>query len=95
MSHARRSVVVVSFALIGCVFAGPIRSAMGDDLTIVTDVEVQPLAMQAWREQRSFREIASAHPELTRHLSSTDIADAFDPAYHLRHVDTIFSRVGL
>lgn len=55
---------------------------------------VQPLAMQAWRERRSFRAIveASAIPE---HLPADEIADAFDPAHHLRHVDEIFARVGL
>ena len=55
---------------------------------------VQPLAMQAWRERRSFRQIVdeSAVPE---HLPTEAIDDAFDARYHLRHTDTIFERVGL
>ena len=55
---------------------------------------VQPLAMQAWRERRSFRAIVEASA-ITEHLSEDAIADAFDPAHHLRHVDAIFERVGL
>jgi adenylosuccinate lyase len=56
---------------------------------------VQPLAMQAWRERRSFRAIVEQAPALTAHLSAADIAAAFDPAYHLAQVDEIFERVGL
>ena len=56
---------------------------------------VQPRAMQAWAERRSFRAIVEADPAITEHLSPEQIAEAFDPAYHLRHVDTLFERVGL
>lgn len=56
---------------------------------------VQPLAMQAWRERRSFREIVEGAPGITAHLSPDQIDDAFDPAYHQAQVDTIFERVGL
>jgi adenylosuccinate lyase len=55
---------------------------------------VQPLAMQAWREGRSFRTIVESS-SVTERLSAEEIADAFDPSYHLRHVDEIFARVGL
>ncbi len=56
---------------------------------------VQPRAMQAWAERRSFRAILEADPTITEHLSENEIAEAFDPAYHLRHVDELFERVGL
>ena len=56
---------------------------------------VQPLAMQAWRERRSFREIVEAAPPVADALSPEQIADAFDPAYHQTRVDEIFERVGL
>jgi adenylosuccinate lyase len=56
---------------------------------------VQPLAMQAWEEERSFRDIVLASAELTAHLSKSEIEDAFDPAFHLQRVDEIFHRVGL
>ena len=56
---------------------------------------VQPLAMKAWEEERSFREIVEESDAVTSRLTPDEIADAFDPAYHLRHVDHIFERVGL
>ncbi|MEO0558827.1 MAG: adenylosuccinate lyase, partial [Bacteroidota bacterium] len=48
---------------------------------------VQPLAMQAWRERRSFREIVEGAPGITAHLSAEQIASAFDPSYHMARVD--------
>lgn len=56
---------------------------------------VQPRAMQAWEEQRSFKDIISETPEITSQLSSEEIEDAFNPAWHLKHVDTIFKKLGL
>jgi adenylosuccinate lyase len=56
---------------------------------------VQPRAMQAWEEQRSFRDIVNSTPEITETLSAEEIADCFDPTWHLKHVDTIFARLGL
>jgi adenylosuccinate lyase len=56
---------------------------------------VQPRAMQAWEEQRSFREIVNSTPAITEALSAEEIADCFDPTWHLKHVDTIFDRLGL
>jgi adenylosuccinate lyase len=56
---------------------------------------VQPRAMQAWEEQRSFREIVENTPAIREVLSLEEIADCFDPSWHLKHVDTIFKRLGL
>ena len=56
---------------------------------------VQPLAMTAWRERRSFREIVEAAPPVADALTADQIADAFDPAYHTARVDEVFERVGL
>lgn len=56
---------------------------------------VQPRAMQAWEEQRDFRAIVEATPEITERLSAEQIDDCFNPAWHLKHVDTIFERLGL
>lgn len=56
---------------------------------------VQPLAMQAWEEGRSFRDIVAKDEEITSRLSMEEIADAFDPSYHLENVGHIFKRVGL
>ncbi|MBW7457500.1 adenylosuccinate lyase, partial [Paenibacillus sepulcri] len=56
---------------------------------------VQPRAMQAWEEQRQFREIIESTPEITAVLGPEDIDDAFNPTWHLKHVDTIFKRLEL
>ncbi|MUT65623.1 adenylosuccinate lyase [Paenibacillus sp. NEAU-GSW1] len=56
---------------------------------------VQPRAMQAWEEQRQFRDIIGETTEITSLLSAEEIDDAFNPAWHLKHVDTIFTRLGL
>ena len=56
---------------------------------------VQPQAMKAWEEGRSFKEIVSQHTGITRHLTDEEINEAFDPAYHLKRVDYILERVGI
>lgn len=56
---------------------------------------VQPKAMQAWEEQRSFRDIVEGDAAIREQLSAEEIADCFDPSWHLKHVDTIFARLGL
>ncbi len=56
---------------------------------------VQPRAMQAWEEQRSFRSILEEDETVTSTLSKEELDDCFDYRYHLKHVDTIFQRLGL
>jgi adenylosuccinate lyase len=56
---------------------------------------VQPRAMQAWEEQRSFRDIIENTPAIREQLSLEEIEDCFNPSWHLKHVDTIFKRLGL
>lgn len=56
---------------------------------------VQPRAMQAWEEQRQFRSIVEETSEITAALSTEEIDDCFNPTWHLKHVDTIFARLGL
>lgn len=56
---------------------------------------VQPRAMQAWETQRQFRSIVEETQEITSVLSAEEIEDCFNPAWHLKHVDTIFARLGL
>ena len=56
---------------------------------------VQPRAMQAWNEQRSFREIIETDEQVSSLLSKEEIEDCFNYNWHLKHVDTIFDRLGL
>jgi adenylosuccinate lyase len=56
---------------------------------------VQPRAMQAWETQRQFRSIVDETEEITSVLSAEELDDCFNPAWHLKNVDTIFKRLGL
>ena len=56
---------------------------------------VQPLAMQAWETQTQYRELVESSKEITAVLTLEEIADCFDPTYHVKNVDAIFKRVGL
>lgn len=56
---------------------------------------VQPKAMEAWERQVPFRELIEADEKITAKLTAEEIADCFDYNYHLQHVDTIFTRLGL
>lgn len=56
---------------------------------------VQPRAMEAWEKQVAFRELVESDEKITALLNSEEIDDCFDYNYHLKHVDTIFERLGL
>ncbi len=56
---------------------------------------VQPCAMQAWAEEKPFQTLVAANAGIMAHLTKKDVVEAFDDAYHVRWVDTIFKRVGL
>ncbi|TDL30628.1 adenylosuccinate lyase [Jeotgalibacillus sp. S-D1] len=56
---------------------------------------VQPKAMEAWEKQVHFRELVEAEEAITSRLSPEEIEDCFDYNYHLQHVETIFTRLGL
>lgn len=54
---------------------------------------VQRNALRSWEEGREFRALLEADPDCP--LESQALAEAFDPRYFLRHVDTIYARFGL
>ena len=54
---------------------------------------VQRNAMRSFAEQKDFKRLLLADPEVTRVLSTSEIDRAFDLDEHLRHVDAIFERV--
>ena len=56
---------------------------------------VQPKAMEAWEKQVQFKSLIEASEVVKEKLTQEEIADCFDHRYHLKQVDTIFSRVGL
>jgi adenylosuccinate lyase len=56
---------------------------------------VQPLAMEAWETEVSFKELVERNEKITKYLTQEEIDDCFDYNYHLKHVDMIFERLGL
>lgn len=56
---------------------------------------VQPKTAQAWDEKKDFRSLLETDNKITSILTPNDLNDAFDYNYHIKHVDTIFDRVGL
>jgi adenylosuccinate lyase len=55
---------------------------------------VQRNALAAWDEERDFRELVAADPEITARLEPESLAAAFDLGDALRHVDVLFERLG-
>ncbi len=56
---------------------------------------IQPCAMQAWKQERPLQQVVLESAQARQYLSAAEIAEAFDTAYHLRHVDALFERAGL
>jgi adenylosuccinate lyase len=54
---------------------------------------VQGNALRAWEEERDFRELVEADPEVAGRVPRERIEDAFDLAAVLQHVDVIFERL--
>jgi adenylosuccinate lyase len=54
---------------------------------------VQLEAMRAWEEDRDFRELVRAQPEITSHLDSTALDHVFDLAATVANIDTVFDRL--
>jgi adenylosuccinate lyase len=56
---------------------------------------VQSHAKQAWSDAGNFRASLAADPRMAALFTPTEIAELFDPQYHLREIDTTFARLGL
>jgi len=54
---------------------------------------VQRNAMPVWRGEDDFLTLLKADPEVSAKMSDAEIAECFDLGYHLKQVDTIFTRV--
>jgi adenylosuccinate lyase len=55
---------------------------------------VQRNALAAWDEGRDFQELVASDPEIAALLDRQGLADAFDVDDALRHIDTLFERLG-
>jgi len=56
---------------------------------------VQRCALAAWQNGGDFQTLLLRDPAIRRHLSPSMVARCLDPRVHLKHVETIFKRVGL
>lgn len=56
---------------------------------------VQRLAMQAWQTGTSFKSLIMSEEQVVSRLGQAQLEAAFDVNYHLKHVDTVFKRLGL
>ena len=54
---------------------------------------VQGNAMRAWKEERGFKQMIYAEPEITSKLSKEKLENAFSAERQLKNVDRIFERV--
>ena len=54
---------------------------------------VQRNAMPVWLEGKDFLALLKADPAVRAHLDEAEIEALFDMGFHLKHVDTIFTRV--
>lgn len=57
---------------------------------------VQSCAHAAWNKtDGNFRDLISKDPRVTALLSSSEIADCFDPQHHLKNLDQVYQRLGI
>jgi adenylosuccinate lyase len=56
-------------------------------------VVVQRNAMKVWDEDRDFKALLAADPDVQRLLNSAELEACFDLKHELRHVDAVFDRV--
>ncbi|GAB4357843.1 MAG: adenylosuccinate lyase [Kiloniellaceae bacterium] len=54
---------------------------------------VQRNAMKVWGGEGDFLALLKSDPEIAGRIDEAKLAACFDPAYHTKHVDTIFQRV--
>ncbi|MHB8887051.1 MAG: adenylosuccinate lyase, partial [Methylovirgula sp.] len=54
---------------------------------------VQRNAMPVWHGEGEFLPLLKQDAEVKKVLSDTELEALFDLGYHLKHVDTIFTRV--
>jgi adenylosuccinate lyase len=79
----------------GLVFSGQLLLDLVEAGVLREDANriVQRSAMQAWREEKNFRELVSSDPEITSRVEKKTLDRAFDLTRQLRNVEKIFKRV--
>jgi adenylosuccinate lyase len=79
----------------GLVFSQRVLSALVEAGLARNDAYrlVQSHALRSWEEELDFRVLVEGDPEIAARLGAAGIADAFDLASSLQHVDVLFERL--
>ena len=56
---------------------------------------VQRAALSALDDGQDFKTIVGQAPEVRERLTAEELAELFDPAFYLRHLDVTFERLGI
>ena len=56
---------------------------------------VQPIAMEAWTQDKDYKTLLEASEAISAHLSRAELDACFTLDYYFKNVDEIFSRVGI
>ena len=56
---------------------------------------VQPIAMDAWTNNKDYKTLLEASAEVTKKLSKEELDNCFTLDYYFKNVEEIFSRVGI
>ena len=56
---------------------------------------VQPIAMDAWTNNKDYKTLLEASADVTNKLSKAELDDCFTLDYYFKNVDEIFRRVGI
>jgi adenylosuccinate lyase len=51
--------------------------------------------MKSWKERVSFLDLLKSDPDVSKHLSKSELKSIFDYGYFLRYTDDVFQRIGL
>lgn len=81
----------------GITFSGRVLTALIDKGVSREEAydTVQPRAMQAWEDGRPFFDIVKESPLVQEKMTEQELKECFDPSWYVKHVDTIFERLGL
>ncbi len=85
------------FATHGVIFAQRVMTTLIDKgLSRETAYDlVQPITMDAWENERSFRALLEANSDVMKHFTTDELGECFTLDYYLKNVDEIFGRVGI
>jgi adenylosuccinate lyase len=56
---------------------------------------VQRAALSALDGGQDFKAVVGQSPEVRERLTADELAELFDPAFYLRHLDVTFERLGI